>query len=1370
MSERANNLIPTACHSVSLGSGLTSAPLFQESDFNVHHITDQLRSTPSPLMQRTVFQPSLDWQCDSASAVLEALRDSQIAHAEDNPVAANALVFRRQCAVAEVNASASDFFTAVTNPFSRQIRIIQCNACRRPLLITRLFQHLSYCPAFSTSSSSRPQPPSLQDDPMLDLVAAAYTSQPSSPRQKPSRTTSALLQQSSNFTKEENANLPDSCKLQNRPVFSRPREEDDWETSFKLAFPPQRTISKYRRRRVFLPAPQPPSTQRKRTLAVERRSLEAAAVATLNPIPARSPTHQHQAYARDPLRNAVITCASTLPWTKLVQVALPVAIPRDNNPRQMLKITPTSENAPSVTNNVPPSPPTTPTARGPSSSIDPADMEALATTATTPALAGTLLYLRGQGLRPLANTPLSSLDAPQLPIAKCGAVFHGQKHIAPMGTYFTDPRNPSSAKFSLPTVAPLPPLPASTTQQQSAARSAPPDPRVKKTPTTVPVPTNPEPNGALISKTNTNADAPTFTNSNVQVPPTNIVLSGPANNSQPPNAVMPLQQVSTGGSVHQQPQSGLIGTQRNDAPNADVSVPHTSMSSLPPPSPSPSHGKRPRSGKQRSQSVGPKGQSTGKNAGVAARKVAGGRSSPSVSSAHGRVSSTTGNMARNAQSPASSLLQQSQGEPSIGVPLGASVASSPNFGSHGQPGVHAHPQNHSQAQPPAHQPPHQQLPPHGQPQAPHQSQPDSRRSGEIELGHSQPQSQHLLPQSFQQPLRQSQHPQAPQGQLSQPQQHVQQRNPTDLRQLQPRQTPSQPPKQAHQTPQLQHQLHQQRLQPRLQPNAYMPPRNVGNDSSASNVITGQELSAMLGGAALHGVGEKSIRPRVQAPINSGIPGERASPAVRASGKGITRSSQSPSQGSILSGDRSSFGVGSGPGSAYEAILRSTGLTPSTMNAQRQGPVPLNRVDNNDLPLDFLGQSRIQSTLPIKKGATREDVVSELRRVMSNAGGKTPSYTNENGMNRISQPNLHSVSPNTQTNDNVLLGSDRGPPGGSQPGVTLGQFGSSVNRSDDIGRKSYNVPAHLRHGEVARGAGMSKEKTVTSALPPNLTDLRKSLEGSFMGHGQFSKGFYNSGMSEPFPNTGQVGAGFNPNMQGQANLEFLGMGTGGHPNPSISRGPPTSANNAGINILQGFQNTDPMQGVHMLNGGGGISNTANNNAMMNLFSTPAFTADLGTNALNGPMTSNIHSNGMPQGSRVNLSNVGVSSAGIGVGNVSRTRTGGGAPGTGTGLQGQGTVSADVLLEQMLSGRSTLGARGGGFQTAAGLGLTAGLSVLGGNQPGGQLNGQMGTNGFLDQSHGPGRALQALQARLGGNGFEEGDNRALTFDFDESDFGP
>lgn len=525
---------------------------------------------------------------------------------------------------------------------------------------------------------------------------------------------------------------------------------------------------------------------------------------------------------------------------------------------------------------------------------------------------------------------------------------------------------------------------------------------------------------------------------------------------------------------------------------------------------------------------------------------------------------------------------------------------------------------------------------------------------------------------------------------------------------------------------------------------------------------------MLGGAALHGVGEKAIRPRGQAPINSGLPGERASPAMRVSGKGISRSSQSPSQGSILSGDRSSFGVGSGSAIPYEAILRSTGLTPSSMNAQRQGPVQMNRVDNNDLPLDFLGQSRVQSALPIKKGATREDLVSELRRVMSNAGGKTPSYTNENGIKRISQPNLHSVSPGTQTNENALLGSDRGPPGGGQPGAALGQFGSSVNRNDDIGRKTYNVPAHLRHGEGARGTGMSKEKSVTSALPPNLTDLRKSLEGGFMGHGQFSKGFYNSGISEPFPNTGQVGAGFNPNMQGQANLEFLGMGTGGHPNPSMSRGPPASANNAGINILQGVQNLDPMQGVHMLIGGGGISNTANNDAMMNLFSTPAFTTDLGTNTLNGPITSNIHSNGMPQGSRVNLSNVGVSSGGMGVGNVPRTGTGSGAPGTGTGLQGQGTVSADVLLEQMLSGRSTLGA-GGPFPTAAGLGLTAGLSVLGGNQPTGQLNGPMGTGGFLDQSHGPGRALQALQARLGGSGFE-GDNRALTFDFDESDFGP
>lgn len=372
---------------------------------------------------------------------------------------------------------------------------------------------------------------------------------------------------------------------------------------------------------------------------------------------------------------------------------------------------------------------------------------------------------------------------------------------------------------------------------------------------------------------------------------------------------------------------------------------------------------------------------------------------------------------------------------------------------------------------------------------------------------------------------------------------------------------------------------------------------------------------------------------------------------------------------------------------------------------------------------------------------------------------------------MSQPNMHPVSRSTQTNENPLLGSDRGPSGGGQAGAALGQFGTNLNHGDDVGRKSFNVPAHLRQGEGSRGAGIPNEKSVTNALPPNLVDFRKSLEGNFMGHGQLSKGFYNSGMSEPFLNTAQVGSGFNPGMQGQANLGFLGMGAGGHTNLPMSRGPPSSASNAGVNILQGVQNMDPMQGLHMMNGGVGISNAANNNTMMNLFSTPGFTTDAGTNPLSGPIANNIHSNGLAQGPRANMGSAGVGSGGMGGGNGPRLGTGSGTPGTGTGLQGQGTVAADVLLEQMLAGRSALGSGGGSFQGADGLALTAGLSVLGGNQPPGSLNvGPMGTSGFLDQSHGPGRALQALQARLGGSGFDEPDSRALTIDFDESDFGP
>lgn len=85
---------------------------------------------------------------------------------------------------------------------------------------------------------------------------------------------------------------------------------------------------------------------------------------------------------------------------------------------------------------------------------DQQERQAAMLNASGPTLVGSLMYLRAQGVKELANTTLHQMDVPQPPIGKTSTVFHGQKYVAEVGYFEMDPRTSSTIKMPLTTATP----------------------------------------------------------------------------------------------------------------------------------------------------------------------------------------------------------------------------------------------------------------------------------------------------------------------------------------------------------------------------------------------------------------------------------------------------------------------------------------------------------------------------------------------------------------------------------------------------------------------------------------------------------------------------------------------------------------------------------------------------------------------------------------------------------------------------------------------------------------------------------------------------------------------------------------------------
>lgn len=349
-------------------------------------------------------------------------------------------------------------------------RLVQCKKCERPVLFTRFVAHQDSCCENKEEKSGDVKMEDAVEgkdapDEELTLICAPYGD--AKPREdvRSPRTTRAKgrvpAKRSRVRAAAEEVDEVAGRSLESRS-FSFPREEDDWEKALHPLAPEYKPRgAAARRRRVTLPAPTETPAARKRSLHTERKASSAAQAAGVFPMPRAGKEVQHE----DPLRVTAARFGSAAPWAKLMQIAMPVAVPRTPKKRNTASSQGSGlTTAPGL--QVTGIPPGASTAKP--KPLDAAEKQAANVASSAPTLVGSLMYLRAQGMKELSNTALHYMDAPQIPTGKTGAVFHGQTYVAELGSFEMDPRAPTTIKMPL-TTAPQYPLAAKVAASAAAA-------------------------------------------------------------------------------------------------------------------------------------------------------------------------------------------------------------------------------------------------------------------------------------------------------------------------------------------------------------------------------------------------------------------------------------------------------------------------------------------------------------------------------------------------------------------------------------------------------------------------------------------------------------------------------------------------------------------------------------------------------------------------------------------------------------------------------------------------------------------------------------------------------------------------------------
>ena len=400
----------------------------------------------------------------SAVTVLDALHSSYADQVSELCNPATTLSFLRSAGSVEVDAAMADIFDAESLKASAAlslgwknagIPLAQCSTCSRPVLLTRMLPHLHACEGarkskFTSSQKEARVENDIAPDKEMNIICAPYDTNVCEDDTKSSGRTP--------FSSDFIAKQQPRSKDEDGPVSKShvkmcpPKEEDNWESTLAPLGP--RYVPRWsssRRRRISLPAPVETPSQRKRSIATEKKALHAAGTAGLHPRVSQTPQAANSSMNHDPLREMAQKWGNTAQWSKLMQIAMPLALPRNPKKKQM----PLKDSFGAVTG---PSPlhsqGSTPGANIASRSTKPVDSTERSGASghgSPPSLVGSLLWLRGQGIKELSQTSLHAMDVPQAPIARNGAIFHGQTYVAPVGTFETDPRAHTSIKMPVPT-------------------------------------------------------------------------------------------------------------------------------------------------------------------------------------------------------------------------------------------------------------------------------------------------------------------------------------------------------------------------------------------------------------------------------------------------------------------------------------------------------------------------------------------------------------------------------------------------------------------------------------------------------------------------------------------------------------------------------------------------------------------------------------------------------------------------------------------------------------------------------------------------------------------------------------------------------
>lgn len=414
-------------------SALISNTSLQQSDCEPVSLPQPPSLRP---VQRSVFQIESDWASSSTTAVLDAFHLSfgaQLSDASPQP-----LSFHRSAGSVQLHSSMADLLTQPNLPTSTSAsRLVQCTNCNRPVLITRFLSHARLC---------NPSVVSQDPDPQYSIIFAPYqhsslsANLPSIPLSQPAP---MPLTPPAQHPRPSKNHSPMSCAPPDNS------EHDDWEerlTSLIPSYIPRCASSRKRRFAISFPAESP--THRRKSIAIEKKAIIAARSMGISPlIPART-SSGHADTSNEPLSKAVSKWSSGVPWSKLMQIAMPLSVPRNPERKHPSKDSaPTSPVASAIylTGMLPPS---NSQAKQPRY-MEPSDKQNPASQAPTPSLLGALLYIRGQGMKHLSNSSLQYMDVPQVPIPPSNTIFHGQTYVAQLGSFETDPRMPSTIKMPL---------------------------------------------------------------------------------------------------------------------------------------------------------------------------------------------------------------------------------------------------------------------------------------------------------------------------------------------------------------------------------------------------------------------------------------------------------------------------------------------------------------------------------------------------------------------------------------------------------------------------------------------------------------------------------------------------------------------------------------------------------------------------------------------------------------------------------------------------------------------------------------------------------------------------------------------------------